>query len=461
MRQFLLALTVLPALSGMARAENLNESLRPAARPDDIRLVADASQAIETATRLSTAPTTVGPGLRRSLRPVKRPAELKPASFRQSLPEPERTPGFSRWLEGFRKRAVIQGIEAGVFDAAFARAGFLPKVIERDRNQSEFTLSMGAYLGRAASDTRVENGREKAREQARTLAAIEREYGVPAHIVTAVWGMESNYGSNRGDMHLISALATLAYEGRRGAFFEKQLLAALQILQSGDTTADLMRASWAGAMGHTQFIPTSYLAYAVDFTGDGRRDIWSDDPTDALASTAAYLARAGWVRGMPWGVEVKLSDGFNYDHAADKRMPSDWARLGVRGMDGQPVSDYGAAKLLLPAGANGPAFLVFKNFDVIKRYNASNAYALGVGHLGDRIAGAGPLISQWPEGERSLRRAEARELQTLLTRSGYSTRGVDGRIGPNTVKAIRAYQKASGMPADGHPSPALLDRLRR
>jgi hypothetical protein len=223
-----------------------------------------------------------------------------------------------------------------------------------------------------------------------------------------------------------------------------------------------MTGSWAGAMGHTQFIPTSYEAYAVDFTGDGRRDIWSDDPSDALASTAAYFRRFGWRKGQPWGIEVRLPRGFDFGQTGRSvtRSPADWARAGVVGTNGQPVPNYGDATLSTPTGAGGPAFLLFRNYDVIGRYNNAEAYIIGVGHLSDRIRGAGPLQTAFPADERRLRRAERRELQQRLTDAGYSTQGVDGRIGPNSRAAIRAYQRSVGLPPDGHPSLGLLQRLR-
>ena len=473
MRQILSILTAIPVLAAPALADPALSGLRPEARPFSVSVQARALKAIdasEATTRLRTEPVAVATdfGLARSLRPRVRPAALRQATTKTvalapAVPpkiEGEANAGFDRWVLGFRQRALAKGISSRTFGQAFTHAAFLPKVSERDRNQSEFTLSISDYLGRAASDSRVTNGRQKAADHASTLRRIEDRYGVDRQLVAAIWGMESNYGSNRGDTHLVSALATLAYEGRRGEFFEQQLMAALEILQTGDTTEDVMSGSWAGAMGHTQFIPTSYLAYAVDFTGDGKRDIWSEDPTDALASTAAYLAKSGWVKGMPWGVEVKVPAGFDFRHAGEARMPSDWARLGVTGPDGRPVGDFGSARMLLPAGAKGIAFLVFKNFDVIKRYNASDAYALGVGHLGDRIAGGGPLKGSWPEGERSLKRDEAKELQSLLTRRGFSTGGVDGRIGSMTKAAIRDFQLAEGIAPDGYPSVDLLRKLR-
>ena len=370
--------------------------------------------------------------------------------------------GFSSWITGFRGRARAAGISDRTFQAAFEDVRYLSDSIERDRNQAEFVRPLADYMSTAVSDTRVSNGRGLVRQYAGVLARIEASFDVEPHIVTAVWGMESNYGQRRGDTPLISTLATLAYDGRRGRFFEQQLIAALRILQNGDVAPRNMTGSWAGAMGHTQFIPTSYEAYAVDFTGDGRRDIWAEDPTDALASTAAYFRRFGWRNGQPWGVEVQLPGGFDYSQSGRtvRRTPAAWGQLGVRGVDGRVVPNYGEASLITPTGAGGPAFLVFRNYDVISRYNNAEAYIIGVGRLGDRIRGMGPLQQAWPAGERRLRSAERRELQQRLTNAGYSTQGVDGRIGPNTRAAIRAYQRSVGLPPDGHPSLALLERLR-
>ncbi|WP_136634461.1 lytic murein transglycosylase [Pseudooceanicola onchidii] len=451
----------------VAAAEPVSRSLRPMQRPAGVAPVpavatvarpqsdAAASLAADTMARLNLASATPRPA--RSLRPKIRPAVVQ-ASAVDTTPRPA---GFQSWINDFRPRALSQGISPAVYDRVMGRVRYLPDVIRLDRKQSEFTKSTGEYLDSAVSDTRVTNGRSKAGDWNRTLTAIEAQYGVDKRVVAAIWGMETNYGGYRGKTHIPSALATLAYDGRRATFFEAQLVEVLKILQHGDTTPENMLGSWAGAMGHTQFMPTSYASYAVDFTGDGRRDIWSDDPTDALASTAAYLDRMGWIKGMPWGREVVLPANFNFMLASGPRkLPSEWARLGVRPADGGTLPDHGPARILLPAGAKGAAFLVFKNFDVIKRYNNSDAYALGVGHLGDRIGGAGPLRGSWPAGERALKRAERQELQTLLTRAGFSTGGVDGKIGPNTVDAIRDYQKRVGMEPDGHPSVALLTRLR-
>ena len=370
--------------------------------------------------------------------------------------------GFADWVRRFRARALARGISARTFDAAFANARYLPESIERDRNQSEFVKPLSDYMATAASDIRVTNGRSLQSRLSRLLDVIETRFSVDRNVVVAIWGMESNYGQRRGDVPLISTLATLAFDGRRGRFFEDQLLAALQILQRGDITPANMTGSWAGAMGHTQFIPTSYQAYAVDITGDGRRDIWSDDPSDALASTAAYLGRFGWRKGQPWGVEVRLPAGFDYSLSwrATTRSPAQWAALGVVGTDGRAVPNYGQASLITPTGARGPAFLVFRNYDVISRYNNAQAYILGVGHLGDRIRGLGPLSTPWPPGERDLFRAERRALQAALNAAGFNAGPVDGKIGPGTRRAIRAYQRAAGLPQDGWASLSLLERLR-
>jgi lytic murein transglycosylase len=394
-----------------------------------------------------------------SLRPKVRPAaanpDLHPVVF--SVED-----GFTSWLDGFKDRARAAGIDERTLQEAFNGVSPDPEVIKRDRNQSEFTKTIWQYLASAASDTRIANGKSALAVHARTLDAIEARYGVEKEVVVAVWGLESAYGTYRGSNDVVRSLATLAHEGRRGAFFEEQLLAALKILQNGDTLARNMTGSWAGAMGHTQFIPTSYLAYAVDFDGDGQRDIWSEDPTDALASTAAYLRKSGWTKGQPWGVEVRLPEGFDYALANREitKSPTDWARLDVVGSDGRAVPDHGPAAILLPAGAQGAAFMVFDNFAAIEKYNAADAYVIGVGHLSDRIAGGSAIRSEWPADDRALTFAERKEMQQRLTEAGFDTQGVDGRIGPNTIDAVRGFQRAKGLAPDGYASLGLLQRLR-
>jgi lytic murein transglycosylase len=393
-----------------------------------------------------------------ALRPIARPV-VEPVLATQEV---ALSRDFQDWIKGFRKRAVAQGITQKTLGQAFNSVTYDPEVIRRDQNQSEFTKSIWDYLDTAVSDKRIENGKKALRAQRRRLQQIEATYGVDKEVVLAVWGMESSYGTYRGDMDVIRSLSTLAFDGRRGRFFESQLIAALKILQAGDVPARKMTGSWAGAMGHTQFIPTSYLAYAVDFTGDGKRDIWSDNPSDAFASTAAYLARFGWVKGQPWGVEVSLPRGFNYGLASRriKKSPAQWAALGVKGINGRAVPNHGTGSILLPAGGNGAAFMVFKNFQVIERYNAADAYVIGVGHLSDRIKGGKPIQHPWPRSDRELSFRERQEMQKRLTRQGFDTKGVDGKIGPNTSAAVRAYQVATGLVPDGHASLSLLKRLR-
>jgi membrane-bound lytic murein transglycosylase B len=379
-------------------------------------------------------------------------------------PDPAMQPvpnaGFDAWVASFRPRALGQGIAPATFDRAFTGAGFLPGVIERDRNQVEFTRTLEDYLSIAASDERVAKGRAALARHGATLAAIEARFGVEAHVVTAVWGLESFFGERRGDVPVVSALATLAYDGRRGAFFESQLVAALRILQNGDVGPERMTGSWAGAMGHTQFIPTSFLAYAVDFTGDGRRDIWSDDPSDALASAAAYLSRSGWRRGQPWGVEVQLPAGFAGPLGRDTtRSPAAWAAAGVRDMDGRAVPDHGPASILVPQ-RGGPGFMVFANFGAILRYNNSVNYAIGVGHLSDRLIGGPPIRGTFPPDAAGMSKADRQDLQRRLTAAGFDTGGSDGVIGPNTRAAIAGYQTRTGLAVTGEPSLDLLARLR-
>lgn len=345
------------------------------------------------------------------------PADLRPTP----------NAGWDAWVASFRARASAQGISAATLNAGFRGAGYLPGCIKRDRNQTEFKRSLEDYLAIAASDERITKGRAAFARHKGTLQALEGRYGVDAEIICAIWGLESFYGERRGDVPVISATSTLAYDGRRGAFFEKQLIAALKILQNGDTTPGRLTGSWAGAMGHTQFIPTSYQAFAVDYTGDGRRDIWSDDPTDSLASTAAYLAKNGWSRGTRWGGEVG---------------------------NGAPQGS------VIQPQPGGPKFAVTSNFRAIKRYNNSDAYAIGVGHLADRIGGAGPLRTPFPPDKYGLTKDDRVALQKGLTRAGFDTDGADGVIGPNSRKAIEAYQASKGLPVTGNPSPELLSMVR-
>ncbi|MDP5218304.1 lytic murein transglycosylase [Ruegeria sp. 2205SS24-7] len=394
-----------------------------------------------------------------SLRPVARPA---PEIGREVVQVAASNDPFALWLSGFRGRALEQGISAGTLDVAFANVTIDPDVVRLDRNQSEFSKTIWQYLDSAVSTSRVKNGRAALAKHATALSQIEAHYGVEKEVVTAIWGLESSFGAFRGSNNTIRSLATLAHDTRRSAFFEAELVAALQILEAGDVSARGMKGSWAGAMGHTQFMPSSYHRYAVDFTGDGKRDIWSDDPRDALASTAAYLAGFGWTEGQPWGVEVRLPKGFDYAQARRDltRFPSDWAAAGVVDVSGKPVPDHGEASILLPAGSQGAAFMVFDNFAVLEKYNTADAYVIGVGYLADRIAGGPVIAADWPRGDRALTFSERKELQRRLTGAGFDTQKIDGRVGPLTINAVRSYQTANGLVPDGYASPRLLERLR-
>ncbi len=386
-----------------------------------------------------------------------------PATSQTPTPPAEQNnAGLQDWIAAFRPTALAAGIKPDIFDGAMADVSFAPKVVERDRNQSEFTKTIWDYLDTAVSDLRISNGKKALRRERKALDAIEAKYGVSAEVVTAIWGLESAYGTFRGNDSVLTSMVSLAYDGRRAAFFEEQVLAALSILQSGDTDIARLRGSWAGAMGHTQFMPGSFIEHAVDWNGDGKRNIWGDDPRDALASAAAYLKANGWVTGQPWGVEVRIPDGFDYLLANREVMksPSEWAALGILDTEGRIVPDHGVASILLPAGATGAAFMVFKNFEVIESYNTADAYVIAVGHLADRIAGASAFQSDWPREDRALSYAERIELQTELTEQGFDTRKIDAKIGPLTVNAVRSWQVAQGEVPDGYASPQLLERLR-
>lgn len=370
--------------------------------------------------------------------------------------------GLHKWIVEFRPRALAQGITGATFDAALRRVSYDAQVIDRDRNQSEFTKTIWDYLDTAVSDLRIENGRKALAKWDGTLSKIEAEFGVDKEVVVAIWGLESAYGTFRGSSSVMNSLATLAYDARRSEFFEGELINALQILQSGDTTPDRMTGSWAGAMGHTQFMPSSFNSHAVDHDGNGKRDIWGEDPSDALASTAAYLKHFGWTKDQPWGVEVRVPEGFDYLLADRevKKTPSDWAVLGITDMNGAAVQDHGPASVLLPAGAQGAAFLIFDNFEVIERYNTADAYVIGVGHLSDRIKGDAPFQHAWPRGDRALTYDERIELQERLTAAGFDTVKIDAKMGPLTVNAVRRFQLSKEIIPDGYPSLRLLDRLR-
>ena len=370
---------------------------------------------------------------------------------------------FKQWVSNFKKDAVSNGITTSTFDTAFENVQLNSRVIKADNKQAEFSREIWDYLDTATSPKRIANGKENLSDYLNLLREIQFKYQVDAEVILAIWGLESSYGKRMGDINIIEALATLAFDGRREKFGKQQLLEALSIIQRGDITPDKMMGSWAGAMGHTQFIPTSYQAYAQDFTGDGKRNVWDPlDPSDALASTANYLAEFGWTNNQPWGIEVNLPENFNYRNAdlEVKATPARWSELGLKTITGGKIPNYGEGSVFLPAGAKGPAFIVFNNFFVIKRYNNANSYAMAVGHLSDRILGGKSFHIEWPRGPGALKFNEKVELQNLLNQLGYDVGEADGIIGPNSIAAIRKFQISVGLIPDGMSNKDLLLKMR-
>ncbi len=395
--------------------------------------------------------------------PTTKPATADSTPQAETAPQQPRTTsstGFVDWVAGFRREAAARGVAGATLADAFDSAALIPRVIELDNRQPEFNRAIWDYLDTAVSDTRVTHGREKYEAYRDVARNTEARYGVPGSIITAIWGMESNYGANYGNYETIDALATLGYDGRRESFAKNQLYAALKILANGDIPRDRMKGSWAGAMGNTQFIPTSFVAYAVDADGDGRRDIWNSIP-DTMASTANYLAKNGWRDGEPWGREVRLPAGFDYAVADGKteRSSAQWQAMGVSAVDNRGLPELSDAGIIAPAGASGPAFMTGHNFRTILRYNNAVSYALGVALLSDRITGAPGVQADWPRGAATLSNAETRTLQANLNRLGYSAGTPDGILGPNTNSAVRAFQRDHGLAADGFVTQALAERV--
>lgn len=367
------------------------------------------------------------------------------------------SPSFDIFLQRLWPQAQARGISRATFDLAFRGVTPDASIVALTKKQSEFSAPIWSYLENAVGGTRIQRGRDAAAENAAVLAQIEARYGVPREVVLGVWGMETNYGSFKGGKDVIRSLATLASIRYRGDFFRDELLTALVLIEKGYAGRDELRGSWAGAMGHTQFMPSSYLKHAVDWTGDGHADIWSST-SDALASTANYLRNHGWAQGLPWGMEVSLPVGF--DHRLDKASFGSFAAAGVRRVDGRALPSSGSGRLFYPAGHTGPVLLLTANFDVIKKYNSSDAYALAVGHLGDRIMGRPAIQAEWPVRAARLDMAGTRDLQQRLKALGLYDHDADGRIGTGTREAVRQYQISAGEIPDGYPTPALLARMR-
>jgi membrane-bound lytic murein transglycosylase B len=360
---------------------------------------------------------------------------------------------FRACLEGLWPDAARRGVSRPTFDAH--TAGLTPdlKIMDLLDAQPEFTKALWDYLDVLVNDARIQRGREMLAKYRATFDAVEKAYGVDRHIVAAIWGIESNYGTAIGDRSVVRSTATLACVGRRQGYFREEFLSTLEILEHGDVLPEHLKGSWAGAFGPTQFMPTSFKRYAVDFDGDGRRDVVDSVP-DVIASTANNLKMDGWMPGQAWGYEVAVPQGFNY--------LQDWERLGLRRANGKPFPrPTDRAYLLAPAGIRGPSFLMLQNFRVIMKYNPAEAYALAIGHLADRLRGEGALVQPWPRDERVLSLAERYELQQLLVSRGFDVGGdPDGQLGPKSRVAIMNFQAQTGLVPDGFASSTLLDRLR-
>ena len=370
---------------------------------------------------------------------------------------------FEAWLDGVRRDAAAAGVSQATIEAALTGLTPIERVLELDGRQPEFTRTFWSYLDRAVTRDRIERARALVAQHAELLRRVQRRYNVQPGYLVAFWGLESDFGKYTGGFPVIGALATLAYDARRGAFFRAQLLDALRILDQGHVSLAAMEGSWAGAMGQLQFIPSTFVNYAVDFDGDGRRDIWTDLP-DVFASAANYLSSIGWRGDEKWGREVRLPADFDWELASLKlRKPlEEWRRLGIRRADGGalPVADISGA-IVAPGGHKGPVFLVYGNFNKILNWNRSLLYAIAVGHLADRIAGRGPLRAARPAKEEPLSRAQVEEMQGLLAELGFDTGEPDGVVGSQTRAALRAFQREAKVPPDGYPTPELLASIRR
>jgi len=414
--------------------------------------------------------------------PVVRPATTFPAAAPSAIqvvqgPDtPAKVPtvqAFQDWLHTFSAQAQAAGIDAATLQTALGTAQYIPRIVELDRAQPEFNRSIWDYLDVAVSPQRIQRGQDKLRALQVQLAPIAAHYGVPLEVLFAFWGIESDFGNHVGNFSVIDALATLGFDGRREAWAQRELLAALKILQNHDIERSQMVGSWAGAMGQTQFMPTVFLAEAVDQDGDGRRDLWGSIP-DVMASTANFVVHSGWQAGQPWLVEVQLPADFDYALAdPDTRMASaDWARRGVKAIASQDKSNSDSnsnsaslppladASILLPAGARGPAFLVGPNYRAILKYNNATSYAMAVSLLARQLAGEPGVQAAWPRAQQTLTRSAVRELQVALNARGMDVGIADGLMGPNTLRGVRQLQRSLGLPPDGFPTRELLVRVQ-
>lgn len=387
-------------------------------------------------------------------------AKSNGTTVKKSTPAPiadKRLKRFQNFVNELWPMAKSRGVSRGTFDRAFADVSPDLHVIELTRKQAEFQKPIWTYVESAVTANRLERGGRLAAIEAGSLDQIEYKYGVDKSVLVGIWGVETNFGSATGGKDIVRSLATLAFAKYRGEFFRDQLLTALQILEEGHIARENFKGSWAGAMGQTQFMPSSFKSYAVDFSGDGKKDVWMT-PEDALASAANYLKEHGWISGLPWGFEVMLPKGF--DFKLHQTSFSEWQSKGVTRADGKSMPSSGEATLFLPAGADGPALLITSNFNVIKKYNASDSYALSVGYLGDRVMGASAFSAPWPKTDMAFGLPQKKELQRRLKRLGFYDGEVDGLVGSRTRAAIRAFQLKSGLTPDGFAGPRVLSALR-
>jgi membrane-bound lytic murein transglycosylase B len=370
--------------------------------------------------------------------------------------------GFRAWIDAFKAEARQQGISAETLERAFAPVKFNARIIELDSAQPEFVKPVWEYIAGVVTEDALRRARQKLREHAALLARVQQRYGVPPEYIVAIWRIESGFGANFGSFNVVEALATLAYAGRRQDFWKSELIAALRIAESGEVPLERLVGSWAGAMGHTQFMPSGYLRLAVDFDGNGKRDLWTSLP-DVFASTANHLVKGGWKGNTPFGVEVRLPANFPYELAETQRKPvADWRTLGVTLADGRPLPAWpGETAILVPAGHRGPAFLLSENYRALLDYNNAISYALSLGLFAERLRGGGRIAKAWPTGDRQLGRSEKEELQRLLAERGFDPGKIDGQLGPNSRAAIRAFQKKAGLPADGYAEHGLLELIRK
>src|SRR5712692_2128589 len=367
---------------------------------------------------------------------------------------------FGGCLRELRDEAKARGVSGRTFDQAMKGVQPDPSVLEAMQAQPEFETPVWEYLARLVDDKRIAEGQARLAAWAPMLARAEDAFGVDRYTLVAVWGVESDYGRIMGQRPLVRSLATVACFGERQRYFRGELVEALRIVQNGDLKADALRGSWAGAFGHAQFMPSTFQRFAIDFDGDGKRDLIGSVP-DALGSVAKYFQSEGWQRDRPWGYEVRLPASYHGPSGRQARLPLyEWAKHGIVRLDGKGLVGEGDAALFLPAGTRGPAFIVFKNFDVIHAYNRSESYALAIAHLADRLRGAGPIQAAWPTDDPILSRAERREVQERLIERGFLNGDADSIIGSRTVAAIKAFQAAAGLPSDGYPSGRLLKALR-